>query len=354
MFKALNNRNQQEIIILGFDDDHLADLRELGHAGTLICPGCRQSVIVKAGAIKRPHFAHKSLSDCPLGNEPPELLEARSVLYDWLKKKPGVRVTIEHNLDGIALPHILDCWAEKDGKRYAYFIVEASHRPDYREALLVAKRKVDAGWTFVFLNRMLREDGPIGTLKLTPTEREMIAPSQYDELYCGGSWNQGSLHYLDEGVRALTTFRHLAPESCCQTYRGFKLISALEDVRVCPKTGEFVHPDEHEKLSAFERRKKEQEAARQEAKRKAEEAAREASERAAEKARLRNEAKQAQPPAVAASTEESPWKPSSLGHWEIPCRKCGCITTNWTVRDPDGTCICRDCRDREAEKTNEQ
>ena len=36
---------------------------------------------VRAGEIKRWHFAHKHLQDCPLQHESPQILQARALLY---------------------------------------------------------------------------------------------------------------------------------------------------------------------------------------------------------------------------------------------------------------------------------
>jgi hypothetical protein len=82
-----------------------------------------------------------------------------------------------------------------------------------------------------------------------------------DTLYGGLSQ---SLHYLDGATRRLTTCRGLVAAHPPQGYRADLQEHALEEVRILPSTGEFVHPGEAERLKALHEAAREKEAQRQE------------------------------------------------------------------------------------------
>ena len=100
MYKAVHGQEGREIVIL---DSHWAkgieSLRALDQQDLLVCQGCKQPVRVRAGDIRRRHFAHKQLLTCAYGRESPVLLTARAVLYDWLVTKFGEKVTVEKKVD---------------------------------------------------------------------------------------------------------------------------------------------------------------------------------------------------------------------------------------------------------------
>lgn len=108
MFKALDTTTGRPVISL---DDRgrgwPAELRRKGRDDLLHCPTCRQAVILRAGPEKRLHFAHRSLGNCPTQAEPPELLEARAVLYEWLRSKFADAATLERPADGGQTPRPL-------------------------------------------------------------------------------------------------------------------------------------------------------------------------------------------------------------------------------------------------------
>src|SRR5512138_2593900 len=117
MYKAVHAQTREEIVILSPRwCERIAALRALDRANQLVCQGCRQPLRVKAGAVKRPHFAHKHLNACSFGSESPEILNARAVLYDWLVRQfgqnPGHSVTVEKQVEGFQLPRPVDCWVE--------------------------------------------------------------------------------------------------------------------------------------------------------------------------------------------------------------------------------------------------
>src|SRR5512145_1200795 len=88
MYKAVFLQTGEEIIILHpYWRKRIEQLRVMDRADLLVCQGCRQPLRVKAGEMKRAHFAHKHLKACSYGSESPEILNARAVLYEWLLKE---------------------------------------------------------------------------------------------------------------------------------------------------------------------------------------------------------------------------------------------------------------------------
>ena len=64
--------------------------------GLFFCPTCSKQVIVKAGVQMIPHFAHKSLADCPSdeSGEGAYHEQGKLLLYRWVKAQ-GIKVQLE-------------------------------------------------------------------------------------------------------------------------------------------------------------------------------------------------------------------------------------------------------------------
>lgn len=83
-------------------DGQIEILRGWGRAKRLVCPVCRQAVLLRAGEIMRRHFAHKDLIQCPLSHESAEV--------------PGSPVRLaEHQVSGRrhAGKTLLTCWLRR-------------------------------------------------------------------------------------------------------------------------------------------------------------------------------------------------------------------------------------------------
>ena len=110
MYKARHRPSGDDIIIL--DPRWMAQLdhlRVLDKQDALVCPGCEQPVRVRAGKIKRWHFAHTHPETCPFRRQSPELLKTRAVLYAWLVGKFGERaVTLEKIAADVHFPRPID------------------------------------------------------------------------------------------------------------------------------------------------------------------------------------------------------------------------------------------------------
>lgn len=248
MFKSLHTQTSEEIIILDqyWNSSTIEDLRTKGRDNRLACPVCKQPVHVRAGEKKRWHFAHKNLSDCPLRHESPDVLQARSLLYRWLKSKFGNKVTIEKHFPASKLPRPLDCYVELSvDKIFGYWILEKGIRSRFPLQHELMELKVDITW--VFLSSMLRiDEEKLTSVHLSPTERDFTYSSIYHEIY--SSYDK-SLNYLDINDHSVTTLRGLHCVHLPQEYKfAVKLKDFFTNLLISSKNGEFVYKGEYEQL----------------------------------------------------------------------------------------------------------
>ena len=341
MYKAIHCQTNEEIIILHPDWlKRIQQLREMDRADCLVCQGCRQPLRVKAGPRKRPHFAHKHLQACSYGNESPEILNARAVLYEWLVMLFGSAVTLEKELPGAGLPRPVDCWVEGRSGPFAYWIIESGIRLEPREAILAAFRGLKVNVQWVFLQAMLNEEKKeFHSLLLTPTERAFLQTTPFDELLAGAGEVGQSLHYLDADKGAVTTYRGLKLHHRPNWYKGLKKTTRLGEMLASSANGEFLHPGEREKLAKFRQRQQ-----RLEVKRKAFE----------QRHENWNDNLSVQPlPSPPEVRQREKLQSGETGFWgaeELPCAQCGQLTTDYwsTFFDENGRklCRCRDCLNR--------
>lgn len=338
MFKSIDSKNNEEIIILDkcWDLDTIEVLRSKGRENTLICPECQQPVVVKAGKIKRWHFAHQDIGSCPLRNESGNILEARGLLYEWLNTKFPNRVTIEKGFPGKDLPRPVDCYVNLgNGKNFAYWILENGLREKDNIQLIFNDLKIKIHW--VFLSTMLRygDDPTRPSVFLRPTERTFAYTSEYNSIYLPGEpidhFNYNSrkpaLNYLDIDKQHLVSFRGLFCIHSPHQYAYDKMLDEkLENMLISPKTGEFVYPGEHDNLIAYQN---EILRVQEEFKQKIQE----------ERERLKNKPDQ---------TKKDGLEYSSPLTKEWPCRICGMKTKEWVALSmATTTCICRECGNKE-------
>ena len=321
----------------------------------ILCPGCLQPVRVRAGKLKRWHFAHKHLQNCPYGYEPPALLNARALLYKWLVGKFGEGVSIEKNLGDGHLPRHVDCWVETEKGKFAYWIIESGIKPGKRDALHASFRKLNVQANWIFVIDMLRPDETHSdSIHLTTTERVFARQSNYDEVRIGNNYVKGkTLRYLDSKNETLVTYRKLCLIHSPQLYRGQKITNSIESVLVSPAGGEFVHPGEYEQLKVLRKEKNrlENEAMVRELER----------QRREKKACLRFSSSfpatisdefdfsQIQMGSQQKYSQHSEGQQSKVKFMqqEGVCKFCRRVTSDWvTFYGKTNECICRNCKDK--------
>lgn len=252
MFRAIDKDCGKEIIILDgkWHPGNIEQLRLKGRSEMLRCPECQQPVLVRAGIKKRWHFAHKILANCPLQNESAMILQARSLLYQWLQSKFNDKVTIEKKIEECPFPRPVDCYVQmNNGTEIVYWILEAGIRSRNELLYSIKRSKIRVHW--VFLHHMLREDEEHSNeFHLSTTERDFLDYSEYGEVY-----NGPSLHYMNIETSELKTLRGMVLIHSPQKYKCKRVVSGLlKETLISPRTGEFVHLGEHEKLAEFRKR----------------------------------------------------------------------------------------------------
>lgn len=215
MYKAVHRISGEEILILSPAwRGRAVELRPLTQDDLLVCQGCRQVVRLKAGAHKRPHFAHKHLQGCSYGTESARILTARALLYDWLEERFPGPVDAEWKPEGVVLPRPVDCLVRGPGGSFAVWIVDSTLKLEARQQLLAAFNELNLAVIWVLLSNLLRPDpNHPAWLLLSPTERDFLRQTPYDEI---GQESQlldrdfgSTLYYLDVEKESLAIFRSL-------------------------------------------------------------------------------------------------------------------------------------------------
>jgi len=263
MFKSINKSSGRPIVILDPQWDRQIDvLRTLANQNLLVCQECNQPVRVRAGGesavgragkrIIRRHFAHKHKQDCTYGAESYKILRSRAVLYDFLYKKFGKKVTLEKKIEDSILFRVVDCWVELDDKIFAYWIFDGGLKAQRREDLSAIFDKDGIHIHWIFDDSVLKvDDRNESTVNLSTTERYFMRSSRYD--ITPDKWNVGkSLHYIDSANHKAVTYRALHLEHGPQQYGGHPRCSIFDELLVSPATGEFVHPGEHQLFKEYQ------------------------------------------------------------------------------------------------------
>jgi hypothetical protein len=350
MFKAQHRLTGQHIVILAsYWRARLDDLRRLDEADALLCPACGHPVRVRAGQMKRWHFAHKHLQNCPFERQSPELLACRAALYDLLSARFGEgSVTTEYVVEGICLPRPLDGWVEGGNRCFAYWIFDRRTPPQERQQVLEACEALQAGATprtvfhYLFDIHLLTQDiqGP-KQLVLTTTERDFMQTTLYDRSLVGSSGPvSATLHYLDPQAEELVSYRGLRLVHRPQIYTGIRLSSPLSEVQVSPQTGALFHLQEAATAGTYQEENDRQQRQLQAARR-------------IFRQQLQPHGRQVPPPLVRnaeQTSEEPPSDSSTLSPQPVEqaeqavCMFCGQITRDWWYLDrARKMCKCRPC-----------
>ena len=263
VYKAVHRISGEEILTLSPSwRGRAAELRPLSQDDLLVCQGCRQTVRLKAGGHKRPHFAHKHLQGCSYGSEAPRILTARALLYDWLGERFSGPVDAEWQPEGFVLPRPVDCLVRVPAGSFAIWIVDSTLKLEARQQLSTAFGELNLPVVWVMLSDMLHPDpNHAGWLLLSPTERDFLRQTPYDEI---GRENQlleqdfgSTLYYLDVEKESLLIFRSLVRVHSPNVFSGRREECSLQCLSASPQ-GEFVLPGEERELGASRAARKRQ------------------------------------------------------------------------------------------------
>jgi len=248
MFRALNALTGELAISLDYYTPEQLDkaFRDPAKVGMLLCPICKEPVILRQAFDAIPHFMHAKGSRCRQAGEELKLLKLRAALYRHLRREFGHEVTMEHDLPSKKVPRSVDCMVEVGGRKFAYWIVEEEIlAKSTRKAICDAIEADGAKCHFVFAGWMRKTvSAPDGGIQLDHTEKWAKVCTPYDVL--DGEQRGGSLHYIgmDGDEAALMTYRVLRNEFGTDVFTGVKKLHALAETEICPSTGCLVHPGE--------------------------------------------------------------------------------------------------------------
>jgi len=342
MLKCINSISSEFIIILHPQwKMHLADLRELDVQNRLLCPLCHQPVRVRAGKIKRWHFAHKHLQNCLLQNESTLLLQTRAILYEWLVEHYGTdKVTVEKLIPELPFPRYIDCWVDHEPTPILYWIFDTRRPPIERLNLKEAFKGSNTHVHTLFTASMMNPDEfESQHVYLTTTERAFLESSSFDALIRGYAFSAGkTLHYLSETDKTLITYRNLHLVHPPQEYAGYRVATLLPEVFPIPETGELSHPGELEKLDKLQSKTQKLQEKQQ---------------RILPQILKGSTASMGQKGTTTAPHLPGPLTPPLKAEYNpfsktAICRKCGNLTSDWITFDgKNGTCLCRNCYNKD-------
>lgn len=287
------------------------ELRALAASGRLVCAGCGQMLRFRVGEQRRPHFAHRVLSECPLAKQSPEVLEAKAQLYEWLIGKYPEKVELDVNLMIPEWTRFADLLVRcNETTLFAYWVFDRSPRDRY--ALLHnMPNSVSRNIIFTQVAHQRKQDD---RLLLTAAQRDLISNSKYD-----ASQRRGHLHFFNTDTNRIILYRglHCVHEPNVYAWDVVRE-AALIDSLICPTNGEIVFKADVDDCQ-----------------------------------QRRNEAKEVRPMATTQRASSSlsavqlEARPEFDVAWmsrPLKCSVCGRETTNYSVATPgNGSCVCRTC-----------
>lgn len=320
MFTSIHVSDRSRVTAIAAQwDDCEEDLRELARSGQLVCPGCEQLLWLRTGDVRRRHFAHRKLSECRLGKQSAEVLEAKAQLFTWLESRFPGKVDMDLEIDSSGRGRVADLVVDlEEGKRFIYFIFDRQIRdrggyPKLADSKTGRNHYIHTGSTMVH--------GPDGGIMLSASQRHFISYSDYDLALARP--RLGHLHFF------------LGAESKLEIYRGLRCIhgpalheweelreGSLEAATVCPESGELIFKEDVEACEARQREVSQMTSPNS------------GDRAAARRSRLESDSCA---PSIGAELVSYLNKP-------LRCEDCGVETRKWSSANPsEGTCVCKEC-----------
>lgn len=260
------------------------EVRSRTRQGELVCPTCRQPLWVHAGESLIPHFAHRSLSNCPHGRVSEAVLGARRLLYRFFQAriesgKLPAEIVLEPVIAGLPKNVRVDLLLRRaDKPAVNVVLLERGLKPDVRAQLRGCLGGKGGVFRPVFLRARLQhpEDEP-GLFLLDTTQRKFRLGSAYD-LLPPEQWQEPStLHFIDPAPAEWTTLRGLWLAHDPQVFGTRQVrVSKMEQLLWSEGHTEWVHAGEAEALQksraaiAAQRRREAEQRRREEQRREAE------------------------------------------------------------------------------------
>jgi hypothetical protein len=312
-------------------------LRDLAQSGELLCPGCRQQLWLRTGEVRRRHFAHRSLTACPLENQSAETLEVKAQLYLFLQKKFPNSVSLDKAIGNPGLDKIVDLLVETgSGVKFAYWVFDREQRD--RETFFPYRSLAGVFAHFIHTASTLRQDST-DQIKLSASQREFISSSNFDAAVAGEG--AGHLHFYQMETSILLIYRGLYCAHRPNLYRwNAHRQGCLDSALISPKTGEILFSEDEEARKTWRQKRREEELVYT--------------------SPLTNIGHKGS----ANPAREGPWddgnpldetKSTTLLpglNGPFRCEDCGTETTEWSSATPSaGTCVCKSCTIKRWERT---
>lgn len=229
--------------------DRFEELRAMAASDRLVCPYCKQTLLFKVGELRRPHFAHRVLSECPQSKQSAEVLEAKAKLYEWLCTKYPDQVEMDEDLHIAGWDRFADLAVHVTAeKTFAYWIFDCS--PKNREALLKHHSENIAKNILFTTGALHKEEN--STLRLSKAQRDFMKPSDFDPLS-----GFGHIHFLDAESGQLTIYRALKRICTSSLHEyNFRRETPLTSALICPNSGEIIVQediDEYQRQQNFKK-----------------------------------------------------------------------------------------------------
>ena len=319
MFAALNISEQSRVNSIAVQwDGREENLRELARSGQLVCPGCKQLLWLRTGDVRRRHFAHRDLSECRLGKQSSEVLEAKAQLFAFLESKFPGRVQIDLELDMPGIGNVPDLVVEmEDGRRFTYWIFDRQIRnrngypkPAENKTERTHYIHTESAWCL----------GSDSGIVLSASQRHFISYSDYDlALNRPGI---GHLHFFSTADSTLRIYRglHCIHGPALHDWEELRE-GSLESAVVCPENGELIFSEDvvsREQMQQNPGRSRSSHSRRPLPKIRHDDYESEVASEAAELASYLNR--------------------------PLRCTECGVETRKWSSATPSaGTCVCKEC-----------
>lgn len=335
MFVALKAKDRTRVTSIASEWDDAEDtLRESTAAGELVCPGCEQPLWLRTGTCRRRHFAHRSLADCPLEHQSPEVMEVKALMYRWLATKYPGKVHLEIALGIAGRDRTLDLVVQAEaGTKFAFWVFDRQQRD--RDIMFSYRDLKGVSLHFIHTASTLKLKDP-DQLMLTASQRDFIATSEFDSGLAPEG--RGHLHFCSAEDSTVSIYRGLYCVHKPNIYRYAVLRSgSLESALISPKTGEVVFAEDVEARKVWRR-----------------------SHYSKPPPVTRTKAVTVPLPAEPRTdpdtgTDSDTDEPCFNINGPFRCEVCGAVTTDWSQATPlAGTCICRPCIRRRRDKAGSE